>query len=176
MMENLDMLQLRNNNNGQCVHVMIHHWLLIVYDFIFLLESALCNLGPTLCNYVILQNPMCTMRYVAKKSSKFWTIVLDLGPWSLDFNELVVQCSCFVLFVHACWLGVWSLNYELCCVFLSLYFFCHFVGVRLVVLALPSFHGSLQPPTNFKYKFFWGALVLEIFNLASSSFGNVVFT
>jgi hypothetical protein len=34
----------------------------------------------------------------------------------------------------------------------------------------------LQPPANFKYKFFGGALVLEIFNLASSSFGNVVFT
>ncbi len=110
---------------------------------------------------------MCTMHYAVKKSCKFRTIVSNLSPWSLDSSELVVQCSCFVLFVHACWLGVWSLDYELCCVFLSLCFFCHLVGVRLVVLALPSFHGSLQPLANFKYKFFLGALVLEIFNLAS---------
>jgi hypothetical protein len=34
----------------------------------------------------------------------------------------------------------------------------------------------LQPPANFKYYFFGGALVLGVFNLASSSFGNVVFT
>jgi len=32
----------------------------------------------------------------------------------------------------------------------------------------------LQPPTNFKYKFFWGALVLKNYNLASSSSNNVV--
>jgi hypothetical protein len=34
----------------------------------------------------------------------------------------------------------------------------------------------LQPPANFKHKFFWGALVLGNFNLVFSSSNNVVFT
>jgi lysyl-tRNA synthetase class I len=33
---------------------------------------------------------------------------------------------------------------------------------------------SLQPPTNFKYKIFWGVLILKNSNLMSSSSSNVV--
>jgi carbon starvation protein CstA len=47
------------------------------------MKFAFCNLGPiamllALCNYARLQSPTCTLHYVIKKSSKFWTIILYL--------------------------------------------------------------------------------------------------
>jgi hypothetical protein len=58
--------------------------------------------------------------------------------------------------------------------FLSLCFFYYFVGGRLSQQYQVSM-APLQPPANFKYKFFWGASIPENFNLASSSFSNVVY-
>jgi hypothetical protein len=73
------------------------------------------------------------------------------------------------------WLLIKGLDSKLWIVlcFLNLCFFRHFIDGKLIRQFQVSM-APLQPPTNFKHKFFWGSLVLGNSNLVSSFSVNVV--